>query len=181
MPDRSFGEPADSPKGGTAIEQKNRSCYEGFTLGMAAVDTIPVILFAAGGAVAAARLQSILLLTGILLSTAAGACKAGWKFVLALQRRDIPLLQKLFHILMPCGFALILLSIPFSRPAWKSLLQGLLQMPSLAYLLPGFAGLLLMTFWAVRGDRRSARANWTEQFTNIMIQGLFLTALLLAR
>ena len=50
MPEHRFGEPADSPAGGTAIEQKNRSRYEGLTLGMAIVDTIPVVLFAAGTA-----------------------------------------------------------------------------------------------------------------------------------
>jgi hypothetical protein len=161
--------------------EKSGFPYEGFTLGMAAVDTIPVLLFAAGGAAAAARLQSPLFALGVALSTAAGGCKAGWKYVLALRQRDLPLLQKLFRILMPAGFALMLLSIPFSRAAWGGLMRALLRMPALACLLSGCAGIGLMSWFAAKADSRSARANWAEQLTNIAAQGLFLLALLLAK
>ncbi len=160
--------------------QKNHSPYEGFTLGMALTDTLPVALFCIGGAVAAARLQSPLFALGILLSTAGGGCKAGWKFVLALQRRDLPPLQKLFRILMPAGFAAMLLSIPFSPAAWGALWRGLLAPPALLFLLAGCAGMAAMTVFSVKADRRSARANWTEQWTNTAAQACFLLALLLA-
>lgn len=160
--------------------EKEKASYEDFTLGMAVVDTIPVVLFAVAGGVAAARLQSPLFVLGIVLSTAAGGCKAGWKYALALKRRDIPVMQKLFRILMPAGFALMLLSVPFAFSPWAGLVHGLLQLPALACLLLGCAGLVVMITLAAKADMRNGRTNWTEELINIASQGLFLLALLLA-
>ncbi len=106
------------------MEQKNKFPYEGFTLGMAAVDTVPVVLFAAGGAIAAGRLQSVWFVLGVVLCTAAGGCKAGWKYVLALRRQDVPLLQRMFRVLMPSGFGLMLFSVPFAPAAWGGLARA---------------------------------------------------------
>jgi len=162
------------------MRTENTSAYPGFTLGMAAVDTIPVVLFAAGSLAAWLWLRSPLFGAGALLCTIAGACKAAWKFVLALRRHDLPLLQKLFRLLMPAGFVLMGASIPFAPAAWARLARALLVMPSLLCWLLGCAGIALMVVFAVCANRHSARANWIEQLTNIAAQGFFLLALLLA-
>jgi hypothetical protein len=162
------------------MEQKNKFPYEGFTLGMAAVDTVPVVLFAAGGAIAAGRLQSVWFVLGVVLCTAAGGCKAGWKYVLALRRQDVPLLQRMFRVLMPSGFGLMLFSVPFAPTAWGGLARALVSMPSLACLLPGCAGIALMVWFGTGEKHENACANWAEQWTNIAAQGFFLLALLLA-
>lgn len=147
---------------------------------MAAVDTLPVLLFAAGGAVACARLGSALFGAGAALCTAAGAGKAAWKFVLALRGRDQKILRGAFRVLMPAGFALMLLSIPAAGAAWAALVRRLLAMPALPLVLLGCAGMALMALFAAKLDKTSARANWLEQWTNTAAQGLFLAALLLA-
>ena len=146
------------------------------TVSMAAADALPVALFCAGGAAASVRLGSPLFAAGILLAAAAGGCKVAWKFLLALRGRDRALLAALFRLLMPCGFALMGASIPLAPAAWAALLR----LPSLPFFLLGCLGMLLMTAFAVRLPRESARTNWIEQWTNTAAQALFLAALLLA-
>jgi hypothetical protein len=162
------------------MKQSSPASYAGFTLSMALTDTLPVILFCVGGALAFRRLQSPLFALGVLLSTAAGAFKAGWKLILALSRRDVTLLPRLFHILMPCGFALMILSIPASFAAWHTLFGSLLAMPSILFAGLGCAGMLLMAVFAAKLDGKNARDNWVEQLTNTTAQALFVIALLLA-
>jgi hypothetical protein len=89
-------------------------------------------------------------------------------------------LPKLFRVLMPVGFVLMLLSVFLSAAAWGALVRSLLAMPSLVFLLLGCAGILLMTVFAFRLDKNDPRSNWLEQFTNAAAQAMFLLALLLA-
>jgi hypothetical protein len=154
--------------------------YEGFDLRMALVDAVPVLLFLAGGILLFCKLGSPVFLAGALFSTAAGACKVAWKFVLALRKKDAAVLPKLFRVLMPTGFVLMLLSVFLSAAAWGALVSSLLAMPSLVFLLLGCAGILLMTVFAFRLDKNDPRSNWLEQFTNAAAQAMFLLALLLA-
>jgi hypothetical protein len=141
---------------------------------------VPVALFLAGGLVRAGKIGGLWLPAGVILCTIAGACKAGWKFVLALRKKDAALLPKLFRILMPAGFALLILSA-FLRPsAWGAAAKALLGMPSLIFLLLGCAGLALMTVFAFRLKKDDPRSNWLEQGTNAAAQAMFLLALLTA-
>jgi len=160
--------------------KRDNSQYEGFDLRMALVDLVPVALFLAGGMVLFGRIGSPVLLIGAIVCTAAGACKAGWKFLLALRKKDVAVLPKLFRVLMPAGFALMILSVLLDLAAWGALAKALLAMPSLAFLLLGCAGMILMSIFAFRLEKSDPRSNWIEQLTNAAAQAMFLTALLLA-
>lgn len=141
------------------MKNKKSASAGGFTLGMALTDFLPVLFFGVSGAAAFSRLRSPLFGLGALLAVQAGCCKAGWKLAAAVRRKEIPLLTRLFHLLMPCGFALMLLSVPISLPEWSSLARDLLTMPSLGFAAAGCAGMAVMAVFAVRLDGRSIRAN----------------------
>lgn len=163
------------------MKSKGGAPVEGVSVAMSLVDMLPVILFCAGGIVIFLRLGSFILLAGVIVCTAAGLCKAVWKLILALKKRDAAVLVKFFRVLMPCGFALIALSIPFAHAAWKALLISLFTLPALIFTIAGCAGMALMTVFAFALDGSKASSNWTEQLTNTVSQALFLTALLLTR
>lgn len=153
---------------------------EQFSTAMALTDLLPVGLFCAGGAVAFTRLQSVPFGAGVLLAALAGVCKAGWKLVAAFRHRDVPLLRRLFRVLMPCGFLAMILSVPLAPAAWLALAAAAVRLPALIFLLAGCAGMVLMCVFAVKLDRADPQANWTEQLTNTAAQAMFLIALLLA-
>lgn len=92
---------------------------EGFTLFMALVDCLPVLFFSVSSAILAARFNSRLFQTGVLLVILAGALKAGWKFVIALRHRDLRFLNKQMRYLMPAGFLLIILALFVDRSRWS--------------------------------------------------------------
>lgn len=63
---------------GHGTKQDGREAVsEGFTLGMAVMDCLPVIFFSIGASVLALRLESPLFHFGVLLIILAGALKAG--------------------------------------------------------------------------------------------------------
>ncbi len=162
------------------MKQNNSFSDNGFTLGMALTDFFPVALFCIGGMVLFRQLHNGLFFAGVLLSTLAGLCKAGWKLIISSSGRDIPLLPRLFHYLMPSGFVLMLFSVPFALSSWNILLGSLLRMPALIFVILGCIGMAMMMLFAVRLDRKKASSNWIEQLTNTVAQICFVLALLLA-
>jgi hypothetical protein len=84
-----------------------------FTIEMALVDYIPVILFAIAGAILAHDLKNkmgglnfLLFNLGIWGVFAAGACKATWKMLIAANIADIQILNKMFFPTQSIGFLL---------------------------------------------------------------------------
>jgi len=60
---------------------------EGFTLGLALVDAIPVLSFGISMLIIASRFDNPLFLIGAALSVLAGCCKVAWKLVLGLTKK----------------------------------------------------------------------------------------------
>jgi hypothetical protein len=162
--------------------KQNKSLYgNGFTVGMALMDFIPTALFFVGGILAFKQIYSPIFFSGIVITTLAGLFKASWKLIFSLSHRDIQILTKLFHILMPCGFILILLSIPFTPNTWNTLLKEIITMPSLIFVILGCIGMAMMILFAVKLDGKKARSNWIEQSTNAIAQSFFVIALMLIK
>ena len=154
---------------------------EGFTLFMALVDCLPVLFFSVSSAILAARFNSRLFQAGVLLVILAGALKAGWKFVIALQHRDLRFLNKQMRYLMPAGFLLIILALFVDRSRWSiaAVIRHMTNMPALFLFLTGAAGMGLMVWFAQKKDRRDAKANWKEQITNSVAQFCIMLGILL--
>ena len=106
---------------------------EGFTVALALVDAIPVLLFGASMILLGSRLQSLLFTVGAILSTLAGCCKVAWKLILGLKKKDVRWLNKGFLPLMGAGWLLILLSflfyIPVAVGAGALPMLGMLMLP----------------------------------------------------
>ena len=84
-----------------------------FTIELALVDYIPVILFAIAGVILACDLKNkmggfnfLLFNLGVWGVFAAGACKATWKLLIAANIADIQILNKMFFPTQSIGFLL---------------------------------------------------------------------------
>lgn len=150
----------------------------GFTLPMAVVDCLPVAFFAVSAISIAARFDSALFLVGALCAVAAGAMKAAWKFVLAIKKRDVPLLNRQFRVLMPAGFAVMAAALVVDRAKWSPawVFSHLTAMPALGFLAVGVAGMFCMASFALHNDSRDAKANWREQIVNAVAQACVMMA-----
>ena len=154
---------------------------EDFTLSMALVDCLPILFFSISSAILAARFDSRLFRAGVLLVILAGVLKAGWKFVIALQHRDLRFLNRQMRYLMPAGFLLVILSLVVDRSSWsiEAVIRHMTNVPPLFLFLTGAAGMGLMVWFAQKKDRRDAKANWKEQITNSVAQFCIMLGILL--
>lgn len=153
---------------------------EGFTLGLALFDGVPVALFCLSTLVLGGRLGSPAFVAGAVLAFAAGLGKVCWKLLLALGRGDHPLLSRQLRYLMPLGFALMATGIA-TKMAVLALVAGrLLSLPSCPLFALWPACMLAMVRFARHRDQLDARSNWVEQATNSLGQAALLAALLLA-
>ncbi len=154
---------------------------EGFTLGLAFVDCLPVVYFSISVCILSLRFHSLLFFVGAFLVIAAGALKCLWKFILAMRKKNIPFLFYQMRVVMPVGFVLILLSLFVDRKSLslEAILAQITSFPSILFYLLGIAGMVCMTIFAKRLDSKNPRHNWIEQLTNAFAQLCFLIGILL--
>ncbi len=156
---------------------------EGFTVALALVDAIPVLLFGGSMILLASRFGHPLFVLGAVLSTLAGCCKVAWKLILGIWKQDLKWLNKPFVPMQATGFLLMLVSfvLGFRNIRWGSVLQAMCSFPSgLCFL--GWIGLMGFMGWFRKNKfrRDDAKANWTAQFVNCAGQACLLLGILLA-
>ena len=156
---------------------------EGFTVSMALVDALPVLFFGGSMVVISLLFHSPLFLTGALLCLLGGAGKVLWKILVATRKKNVWPLFIQMRILMPAGFALILLSVILNagRISLGALGRSVLSFPSVIFFAVGLLGMVLMGVFASRLDSSDARSNWIEQLTNGVAQACIFVGLLLLR
>ncbi len=165
--------------------------YEQYTLGLALFDIVPVLLFLMSGVILWMMYDKPLFLAGVIASFIGGMCKVLWKLIVVIGKRDRRGLTTLFHILLPGGFVLMLLTlvIDVSREAiagaplgegstLNGLWQGFTIMPASFLFVAGFAGLCLMGYLGANMDE-SKRANWIEELVNALSQTAILAAVVI--
>ena len=155
------------------IKKDSSRVPEGFTLSMAVLDCLPVLFFSISAFRLAMGFQSVLFRIGIFFIILAGALKVSWKMVIALAKKNIPILSRQMRIVMPFGFILSLLALFLSRAEWSfhSILDHFTRLPSLFFFIVGIAGIFVMVRFAATKDRLDARSNWNEQAVNGITQG----------
>ena len=157
---------------------------EGFTIALALVDAIPVLLFGASMIMIAARFGSVLFVAGAVLSTLAGLFKVLWKIILATQKKSVKWLNKGFLPLMGAGWVLILLSIILmvvrgANTAWAA---SLIKMPCVLFLALWLALMCFMVWYRRnRFVNEDAKKNWTAQIINCVAMASLFVGILLAR
>lgn len=156
---------------------------EGFTLGLALVDAIPVLSFGISMVIIASRFDSPLFMVGAALSVLAGCCKVAWKLVLGIWQKDIKWLNKPFVPMQASGFLLMLISfiIGFGKISWKDVLTAVTGFPSIVFFLAWIALMFTMSWYRKhKFQRNDAHSNWTAQIINAVGQTCLLLGILLA-
>ncbi|MCD7841596.1 MAG: alpha/beta hydrolase [Lachnospiraceae bacterium] len=149
------------------------------SFGMALVDALPVICFSISIALIASMYHSAVFLIGALLCIIAGLGKVLWKLILAAAHKNIQLLYRQFHYLMPGGFVLILLSLIISRPSLSELWKNISSFPCNILFLLAIVGFAVMGILGAKLDSASKRANWIEQLVNLAAQLCILLGVLM--
>ena len=156
---------------------------EGFTVGLALVDAIPVLSFGISMVIIAGRFDSPLFLIGAILSVLGGCCKVEWKLVLGIAKKDLRWLNKPFVPMMATGFLLLILSVilGFGSIDWAAVLAAVTGIPSILFFI-AWIGLMGFMGWFRKNKFRNddARSNWTAQIINAIGQTCLLLGILFA-
>ena len=157
---------------------------EGFTVGLALVDAIPVLSFGISMVIVASRFDSPLFLAGAALSVLAGCCKVAWKLVLGIANKDLKWLNKPFVPMQATGFLLMLVSfvLGFRRIHWGGVWTAVTGIPSILFF-AAWIGLMFTMSWYRKHkfQRNDAHSNWTAQIINAVGQTCLLLGILFAR
>lgn len=167
----------------SSLEQNNENIYKDFTLTLALVDAVPVILFSITCVIIGSAFNNLLFLIGAFMAIAGGACKVLWKVFLSTIHKDIRFLNRpLFIVLMSGGFLLMVLSIILSasRISWKAFMSAVFSFPALLFFALGILGLCAMTIFFKKHDKTDVKNNWVEQITNCFAQAMILIGVIFA-
>ncbi len=156
---------------------------EGFTVGLALVDAIPVLLFGGSMILVATKFGHPLFIVGAVISTLAGCFKVAWKLILGIWKKDLKFLNKPFVPMQATGFLLMLVSfvLGFGRISWPAVAGGIFSFPAIVFF-AGWLGLMFLMGWFRKNKFKNddARANWTAQFINCAGQACLLLGILFA-
>lgn len=150
--------------------------YEKFSLGLALFDALPVIFFSAAMILIAMHFRVAAFIAGAICCTAAGLGKVCWKIIIAATGKDIWPLNRQLRILMPAGFALMIIGLimGMDRKLWQTLGACVVSFPAVFLFGITVVGMVLMGIFAKKLDGTKVKSNWIEQITNAIAQGCFL-------
>ena len=156
---------------------------EGFTLGLALVDAIPVLSFGISMVIIAGRFDSPMFMIGAILAVLGGCCKVAWKLVLGIWKKDLRWLNKPFVPMMASGFLLLLVSVVpnITKINWISVGSAIIGFPSLLFFI-AWIGLMGFMGWFRKHkfENDDAKTNWTAQIVNAVGQTCLLLGILFA-
>ena len=156
---------------------------EGFTVGLALVDAIPVLSFGIAMVIIAGKFGSPLFMVGAALSVLAGCCKVAWKLILGIWKKDLRWLNKPFVPMQAAGFLLMAISfvVGFGKIDWAAVGSGILSFPSALFFV-AWIGLMGFMGWFRKHKFKNedAKANWTAQIINAVGQTCLLLGILFA-
>ena len=156
---------------------------EGFTVGLALVDAIPVLSFGIAMVIIAGKFGSPLFMVGAALSVLAGCCKVAWKLILGIWKKDLRWLNKPFVPMQAAGFLLMAISfvVGFGKINWAAVGSGILSFPSALFFV-AWIGLMGFMGWFRKHKFKNedAKTNWTAQIINAEGQTCLLLGILFA-
>lgn len=154
-----------------------------FSLGLAAVDAIPVVFFGATAIVVGAILKSPLFIAGAVISFISGAIKVLWKIIAAVKKKNIWWMFVQMRIAMPIGLLVLIAGFisAIKTSALASLIHTAVSLPYIVFFALGLLGMVLMSVFAFTLDDSKAKSNWIEQITNGISQIMFFIGVLLIK
>ena len=156
---------------------------EGFGLGLALLDAVPVVAFGIDMALLAKPLQSTLFLIGAVISIIAGGCMVVYKLLIAVAKKEVQGLKKMMPIGMSLGWVLMIVAAVINRskislPAvWKSVSS----VPACIFFVLGIGFFIaFFTYFKTKFNADSARDNWIEEILNAGTQVCILIGVILS-
>ena len=166
-------------------EMKSKEEYRDYTLGLALFDTVPVLLFLLTGVTVFLISGSRIFLAGVIASFIGGSSKVIWKLIVVIKGEDRSSLTRVFHIMLPAGFGLMLLAVivgivsdltkgpvPGGRGTISGICEAFSMMPAALFFIAGIAGMCLMGYLGSHMDD-SAGSAWIEEIINTAAQLAF--------
>ena len=167
--------------------------YEGFTVKLALVDSLPVIFFSLCVVLIATTLHGTGLtfwlgLIGASLMALSGLCKVLWKLLLGLKVGDVKILNKIFLPFMIFGFFLAVIAAAYGTVTkvinWGTVIHAMTSVPSIIFFILGICGLAVMVYVKSTNKRdefnRDAKKNWIAQCVNAFAQFMIFLSILFA-
>lgn len=157
---------------------------EVFSVPLALVDAIPVVLFGASMIMVALRFNNFLFILGAALSTLAGCMKVLWKLILGWKKKDVRWLDKPFVPMQITGFGLMLgaFLVSIRRIHWAGVWKAVSSLPSAALFPLWFIVMGAMGWYKKKKfEKYSDKTNWVAEILNIIGQGALFLAILFAK
>jgi len=149
-----------------------------FTISLATIDAIPVILFCINCIIIGQILNSILFTIGTIACFISGILKVIWKYIVVLKKKNVWSLFIQMRIIMPIGFLIMLVGTLISLLAHMYTPVSVSPI-SIIFFATGFIGMVMMGVCGARLDSADLKSNWIEQIINSISQAAFLIGLLL--
>lgn len=165
------------------VEGKEKKInYEDFPLSLAIFDAVPVLLFSAAVVLIGVRFQNTWFRIGSVLCALGGTGKVIWKIIIAATRKDIVWMNRQMRVLMPLGFAGMIVGlitgIRSGIVCWSGIKGMVCTLPAGGFFAVTVLGMICMGVFAGKLDSTKVRSNWIEQITNAVAQGCFLLGVL---
>ena len=153
---------------------------EGFTVSMALVDAIPVLLFAASATILGSRFDSPLFITAVILMTLNSIRKVLWKLILGIKKKDISAFNKYFLPIQMTCMLLMIVSVVLGHKniVWAGVLTQITSMPNMIFYILFFIMMIVMIWHKKVKFKNTAKDNWTAQFINMAAQLFLLLGLI---
>ncbi len=155
---------------------------QGFTLGLAAFDAAPVVLFLLAMWLFYRMTGSVLVLLGGIVCFLTGMGKVLWKVLVVTQKRNVWPLFVQMRIGMPIGFTLVLIGLflAYATGDQSAFTAAILQPGPIVCVVLAAVGMAGMIVCGAKLDSADKTANWIEQGCNTFAQGALLLAAALA-
>ena len=162
--------------------------YEGFTLGMALMDAVPVLTFGAStillGIAMLKNGAGPLFFIGAALGFFGGLFKVLWKMLVAVRGKDVVWMNKQFRFTLPFGFLLMVLAFVINlirkNISFAAIGAGIVRFPAVIFFALGLLGMCLMGVLAGKLDPGKAKSNWIEQSVNSLAQIFIFVGILIS-
>lgn len=156
---------------------------EGFTLGLALLDAVPVVAFGVDMMLLSKPLGSKIFLLGAFLALCGGLCMVIYKIILSVFQKDYPVCKKMFPIFMGGGWLIMIVAAIMARKnihlagIWKAICT----MPATLFFVLGLCFFVaFIVYFKTKFNADSAKDNWVEEILNAGAQVCMMIAVILS-
>lgn len=169
-------------KSGTEIQ-------EGFSVGLALLDAVPVLFFALSGIIIGTACGNPIVIVGAVLMVVGGMSKVLWKLLQGLGVGNYPILNKIFVPCMGSGFLSMAVGIVISfikkSLTPKGVLKALVSFPAVLFF--GIAVIAMGLMGKVKSEQsreefnKDSKKNWLAEVVNSVAQISLFAGLVFAK